>query len=119
MVSIILVLSCHAYLSYLYNYSSDRCLFFRYLRFARIATHSGSYYIYSQIWAEMKKSVSYRVDLSINHDGINEAQCECGAGQGPTAHCKHVGTTLYALQAFSSSGDLITETTCTQVGTTI
>ena len=26
-----------------------------------------------------------------------ECQCECAAGMGPEAHCKHVAVTLYAI----------------------
>lgn len=68
------------------------------------------------VWAEMKKTVSYKVDLAVNSHGvIEEAQCECAVGQGPTAHCKHVGCVLYGLIQFSSKQELLTEQTCTQV----
>ena len=64
----------------------------------------------------MKKSVSYKVDLSLdNMLVVQEAQCECGAGQGPTAHCKHVACVLYALHCVTCTGSIITEQTCTQV----
>ncbi|KAK4318801.1 hypothetical protein Pmani_010224 [Petrolisthes manimaculis] len=43
----------------------------------------------------MKKTVSYKVDTSLTKDGVvSESQCECAAGQGPAAHCKHVITAL-------------------------
>ena len=73
-------------------------------------------FVYAVVWAEMKKTASYRVDASFRSDGVVEAcQCECGAGEGPTAHCKHVGAVLYGLSCFYQSGDILTELTCTQV----
>ena len=70
----------------------------------------------STVWAEMRKSVSYRVDISLNEDGIiQETQCECGAGQGPSADCKHVVTVLFGLTCFTATADVLTELTCTQV----
>jgi len=74
------------------------------------------YTIGSVVWAEMKKQTSYKVDISLDtHGVVHEAQCECGAGQGPTAHCKHVTTVLYALHRLSVDGSVLTEQTCTQV----
>ena len=35
-----------------------------------------------------------------------EAQCECVAGLGPGAHCKHMFVTLHALQTLLSSGTI-------------
>lgn len=91
---------------------------FRYIRFVRKAVTSDerAHFFQSVLWAEMKKSVTYTVDIQVSHEGvIVEGQCECGAGQGPSAHCKHVGATLYALDAFLTTGNLICEQTCTQV----
>jgi len=89
----------------------------RYIRFIRISG-IGPYYFCSQVWAEMKKSVAYKVDILVdNNSVVMEAQCECGAGQGPTAHCKHVGAVLYAIHMFPQDGSTnISEISCTQVG---
>ena len=38
---------------------------------------------------------------------VVEAKCECGAGQGPSAHCKYVACTLPAAQQFASSGHVL------------
>ena len=60
--------------------------------------------------------ISYKVDISINADGVmQEAQCECRAGQGPAAHCKHVAAVMLGLTCFCKTGDIVTEVTCTQV----
>lgn len=73
-------------------------------------------FITSMVWAEMRKTVSYKVDISLNPDAvIQESQCECGAGQGPTAHCKHVTAVLFGLASFCKEGTILTELTCTQV----
>ena len=73
-------------------------------------------FLTSVVWAEMRKSVSYKVYVHLNPEGIiQEAQYECGTGQGPTAHCKHVMTVLYGLSCFVSKGEIMMELTCTQV----
>ena len=73
-------------------------------------------YVKASVWAEMKKSVSYELDISLDEDGvIQESQCECGAGMAPTSHCKHVAAVIYGLTLFVKSGNLLTELTCTQV----
>ena len=99
-------------------YEGKCCQFYeqRYTRFVRVAHASNLYYIGSVVWAEMKKQTSYKVDISLDtHGVVHEAQCECGAGQGHTAHCKHVTTVLYALHRLSVDGSVLTEQTCTQV----
>ena len=73
-------------------------------------------YFTANVWAEMRSSTAYKVDLKVNKDGvIEEAQCECGAGQGPACHCKHMSIVYYGLTQFEQTGDIITELTCTQV----
>lgn len=68
------------------------------------------------VWGEMKKSTSCKVDLSLEKNGVvRETQCECAVGQGPSAHCKHVECVLFALTKYCSSGCVLTEVTCTQV----
>ena len=66
------------------------------------------------MWAEMKKHTSHKVGIIILDEIIDEAQCECGAGQGPSAHCKHVGAMLFGMIYFSQTKQLIIEQTCTQ-----
>ena len=54
----------------------------KYLRYLRISENGAGEVAYftSSVWAEMKKNVSYKVDVSINSRVGDEAQCECGAG---------------------------------------
>ena len=92
---------------------------FRFLRCVRAAKglgDRGQFYVTSIVYAEMRKSVSYKVDISFDKNGvIHEAQCECSAGQGPSAHCKHVAAVLFGVTEFCHSGRFLTELTCTQV----
>ena len=89
---------------------------FRFIRYLRVATEKDLTYFTGSVWAEMKKNVSYRVDFSYDHNGIiQEAQCECPVGQGPTAHCKHVVCTMLGVHVFSETNEVLTEQTCTQV----
>jgi len=87
----------------------------RFLKHIRIAEYDNMFFVKSQCRAEMKKSVSYCLDVVIDSDGcIYETQCECAAGMGPHAHCKHVCALLYSLYVFSQLGNIVTEQTCTQ-----
>ena len=73
-------------------------------------------FVSSVVWAEMRKVTCYKVDIAINTDAVvQETQCECAVGTGPTAHCKHVAAVLFGLSRFCRSGDILTELTCTQV----
>ena len=52
---------------------------------------SRTHFIRGLVNAMMKKSVSYCFNINLTSNGvIMAAQCECGAGVGPDAHCKHV-----------------------------
>ncbi|XP_014675328.1 PREDICTED: uncharacterized protein LOC106815391 [Priapulus caudatus] len=87
----------------------------RYVRFIRVADGDGKQFLRGCVWAEMRKNVSYDVDVSIDQNGVvQEAQCDCAAGQGPTAHCKHVACILYCVVQFGKCKKIITEVTCTQ-----
>lgn len=85
------------------------------MKYLRLATYRDVYYIRSECRAEMKRHCSYKIDICVDQDGaIVECQCECAAGQGPSGHCKHICTVLYALHMFSATGEISTERTCTQ-----
>jgi len=43
-----------------------------------------------------------------------EAQCECPAGEGPYAHCKHVCIVMYGAIMFTKNKAINVEETCTQ-----
>lgn len=72
-------------------------------------------YFKAQVKAEMKSNIVYRVDILVNMEHvIEEAQCECAAGMGPRAHCKHVVCVLYGLSEFVLTRTFKTVQTCTQ-----
>lgn len=86
-----------------------------FLRHIRVATNTDITFFKSVCRAEYSKSVTYQVDISLDKQGfMKEAQCDCAAGMGPGAHCKHVCAVMMAVVDFSSKGDVILEKTCTQ-----
>lgn len=83
-----------------------------FLQSVRYAESSGSYYICGRVAAEMRKKVIYQVDIVLDRYGIIEkSQCECAAGQGPEAHCKHIVIVYYSLTKVKEG--VLTELTCT------
>ena len=63
----------------------------------------------------MRKSVTYNIEIRVDQGGnIREAECECAAGMGPNAHCKHIVSVIYCMVKFFMSGNLNTEQTCTE-----
>lgn len=86
-----------------------------FLLYARYSPSNDSIFIHSKCHAEMKKTTTYYVDIKLDKDGIvQETQCDCGAGMGPDAHCKHVQTVLWGMLQWSTNGEIKTEETCTQ-----
>ena len=74
----------------------------KFLRYFRMSTVNDNVFIKSSCHAEMKKGVCYTIDIELNTGGsVLETQCECAAGMGPQAHCKHVCATLYGAAMFS------------------
>lgn len=73
-------------------------------------------YFHGVVWAKMGKSITYKVSIVVDRDTVfAEAQCECGAGQGLAAHCKHCEAILYSLSCFTTRGEVRFQETCTQV----
>lgn len=56
--------------------------------------------------AEMKKTKDYEVRAHINclQCDIMKAQCQCPAGQGFSAACKHVSALMYAIEYYAVTG---------------
>lgn len=72
-------------------------------------------YVKGCVAAEMRKKVSYCVDLKIEDDSITETQCDCAVGAWPSAHCKHVMVVILALLDFAKKKECMTYDTCTSV----
>ena len=66
-------------------------------------------YLRASVHPEMK-DCRYRVEIAVRvaDDGrilaITWAKCECPAGRGPLASCKHIGAFCYRLATFCSNG---------------
>ena len=74
----------------------------KFLRSIRSSERGADTYVCGRVCAEMWKSTVYRVDVLVDSCGIvQESQCECAAGMGPEAHCKHVCVVLLALTILS------------------
>ena len=69
----------------------------------------------AEVRAEMKVTVTYKVDIHVSSESVvKECQCECAAGMGPHAHCKHINCVLYGITEFTRAKTFKTITTCTQ-----
>ena len=74
----------------------------RFIRHVRLVKDNDDTFLKASVWAEMSKNTSYIVDIKLDKCMVIEAsQCECGAGAGPTAHCKHVSVVFYAVAVYS------------------
>ena len=86
-----------------------------YVVYLRASVNGNATHVRGQCCAEMKKGVAYIVDIHIRKDGlVVEGQCECAAGIGPYARCKHVIAILFALFDFSANANVKLQLTCTQ-----
>jgi len=95
--------------------NSDRLYDSWFITYVRVAAVSGSFFVRAQCCAEMRKGVSYVVDIKIANTGcILETQCQCAAGIGPSAHCKHVRSSFFCFTEFTVNGKLHLKLTCTQ-----
>ena len=81
-----------------------------------IKSSNSCMYIRADCLPEMKKDTVYKIRMTLNHPSyeIDGAQCECKAGKGPKASCKHVGALCYAFAEFCSSGHIPGFLTCTE-----
>ena len=60
------------------------------------------------VHAEMKKGLQYKVLLRLSPTGsIQYSDCECPAGHGPKALCKHIAATLFAVEHFGRTGKIV------------
>ena len=81
----------------------------------RTIRYNETTYIASSCYVEHKNGISYEIDILFDKTGaITEAQCECPAGEGPDAHCKHVCTVVYGAITFAKKKEIKAEQTCTE-----
>ena len=85
-----------------------------YLRYVRSTVSGGKTFIHGNCKAQMRKKVSYYVDIKLDKNGVIKAtQCECAAGIGPTSYCKHVQIMLLGIVDFGRKNPIHLEKTCT------
>lgn len=96
------------------NITSQNMYAENYLKNLRIATSNSENYIKAEIFSEYRKNTTYNIHLKLSQNGFTiESECECGAGAGPTAHCKHEGIVLEALQDFVLTRSIKRRVSCT------
>lgn len=87
-----------------------------FLNFVKVGSLDEVYYIRGECRAQMRKRTVYTFTIVANEVGnVRECECECPAGVGPNASCKHILAGFYALDSFSTSKSLITAETTTQL----
>ncbi|KAJ2939037.1 hypothetical protein O0L34_g19017 [Tuta absoluta] len=80
----------------------------------RVATEGNHFYFHAQCKAQMKKLL-YIVILKMEHSGmIEESHCECAAGSGLEAHCKHIFTVLHGIEDLVRTKSIIMFQVCTE-----
>lgn len=57
--------------------------------------------------AQTKKQIDYGVKIHISRDGILKASCDCPAGVGLSASCKHIGALAHGIVYFGTTGKYI------------
>ncbi|XP_063436162.1 uncharacterized protein LOC134717599 [Mytilus trossulus] len=67
------------------------------------------------VGAAMKKQVTYNYHIKLDKSGspVN-SKCECPAGKGPNATCKHVAAVLLMADVFSNTGEISIQKSCTE-----
>lgn len=66
--------------------------------------YNEEYCFFSQCSAQTKKHVDYRVKIHVSTTGILKGSCECPAGAGLSASCKHIGALAYGIEYFGLTG---------------
>ncbi|KYN28602.1 hypothetical protein ALC57_01994 [Trachymyrmex cornetzi] len=87
----------------------------QFLEFVRYCKRDDTFFFKGVVHAQMYKKVTYNVHLKIANDATIEAtHCECAAGEGGSAHCKHVIVVLLGIEQMVREGDIILSQACTQ-----
>ena len=80
-----------------------------------VLIQDGKYFISGLVAASMKKYVNYWTKLSFTLQGeLQHTKCECAAGAGPHACCKHLACMAFMLSEASHSGQVLMKKTCTE-----
>ncbi|XP_045449980.1 uncharacterized protein LOC123658665 [Melitaea cinxia] len=86
----------------------------RHLVTARFSNEGNYTYVRGQCKASMKK-VAYVVDVKLSKDGvIEECHCDCAAGSGTQASCKHVSVLLFGIHEMVHKKSIKLHQSCTE-----
>ena len=86
----------------------------RFLVSLQYAGSGEQYFFKGKVRAQMKKTMIYETRLEISGSGTaKHGSCECVAGSGSHAQCKHVGVVLFAIEHFLKTGEVMAEVACT------
>ena len=89
--------------------------FFRFVRYVRFVHTGGMAFLKAQCRAKMRRSLVYNIDMKVDQHGIfQECQCDCAAGMGPSAHCKHVRAVFRVMMDHGLGKTMQLELTCTE-----
>ncbi len=78
--------------------------------------HQDIIYFSGLVAAAMKKNLRYSIKLKVSADGqLINSECECPAGKGPTATCKHIACIALLLVEFRIDGTVPAQKTCTEI----
>ena len=92
-----------------------RTICFRFIRFMRYCEQDDKIFMKTQCRAKMRRTTTYNIDISIDKYGnVLKTQCECVAGMGPFAHCKHIRSSFLPLLDHSVGKSMNLELTCTE-----
>lgn len=85
------------------NTHGRRLFMSEFLKNCRFHKDGDNTYFLGMCSAEMKRSVDYEVKLHINtrECEIIKAECQCPAGKGPNAACKHVSALLCGIEYYA------------------
>lgn len=75
---------------------------------------NGSIYLKGRVKSEFSKSLIYNVDIKFANKMFTDVVCECKAGLGPAAYCKHVVVVLKGIEEFLKTGAVTCEKVCTE-----
>lgn len=64
------------------------------------------HFIRSTVAAAQSRSKDYESTVKVENGHILQGSCSCAVGLGYSASCKHIAAMLYAVEFFSSSGEL-------------
>jgi hypothetical protein len=87
----------------------------KFLEYVRCCKRDDIFFFKGLVHAQMYKKVTYNVYVKITNEAVIEAShCECAAGEGGSAHCKHVIVLLLGIEQMVHEGNIILRQACTQ-----